>query len=64
MRGGQVEQVQLPLNVLDRAAERELLPIAADLGIGVLVMRPLGEGSLVRRSPAAERLAPLCSNGS
>lgn len=63
MRSGQVEQVQLPLNVRDRAAERELLPIAADLGIGVLVMRPLGEGSLTRRTPADEKLAPLREYG-
>ena len=63
MRGGRVEQVQLPLNALDRAAERELLPLAADLGIGVLVMRPFGEGSLVRRSPPAEKLAPLREYG-
>jgi aryl-alcohol dehydrogenase-like predicted oxidoreductase len=63
MRSGKVEQVQLPLNVLDREAERELLPIAADLGIGVLVMRPLGEGSLVKRAPAAHELAPLREYG-
>ena len=63
MRSGHVEQVQLPLNVLDRAAERELLPLAADLGIGVLVMRPYGEGSLVRRSPSADELAPLREYG-
>lgn len=59
MRSGRVEQVQLPLNVRDRAAERELLPIAADLGIGVLVMRPLGEGALARHAPSDEKLAPL-----
>jgi aryl-alcohol dehydrogenase-like predicted oxidoreductase len=63
MRSGHVEQVQLPLNVLDRAAERELLPTAADLGIGVLVMRPLGEGSLVKRAPSADKLAPLRDYG-
>jgi aryl-alcohol dehydrogenase-like predicted oxidoreductase len=63
MRSGHVEQVQLPLNVLDRAAERELMPIAADLGIGVLVMRPLGEGSLVKSAPAAAKLAPLREYG-
>ena len=63
MRSGTIEQVQLPLNVLDRAAERELLPIAADLGIGVLVMRPLGEGSLTRRAPAPAKLAPLREYG-
>jgi aryl-alcohol dehydrogenase-like predicted oxidoreductase len=63
MRSGQVEQVQLPLNVRDRTAERELLPIAADLGIGVLVMRPLGEGSLATRTPAPDKLAPLRQYG-
>jgi len=63
MRSGHVEQVQLPLNVRDRAAERELLPIAADLGIGVLVMRPLGEGALPRRAPQPDKLAPLREYG-
>jgi aryl-alcohol dehydrogenase-like predicted oxidoreductase len=63
MRSGQVEQVQLPLNVHDRVAERELLPLAADLGIGVLVMRPLGEGALARRAPSAHQLAPLREYG-
>ena len=63
MRSGHVEQVQLPLNALDRAAEHELLPIAADLGIGVLVMRPLGEGTLVKRAPAADKLSPLRDYG-
>lgn len=63
MRSGEVEQVQLPYNVEDRAVARELLPLAADLGLGVLVMRPFGEGSLVRRSPPAARLAPLREYG-
>jgi aryl-alcohol dehydrogenase-like predicted oxidoreductase len=63
MRSGAVEQVQLPLNVLDRTAERELLPLAADLGIGVLVMRPFGEGSLVRRPPPEDMLVPLRAYG-
>jgi len=59
MRSGHVGMVQLPLNVLDRAAERELLPLAADLGLGVLVMQPLGEGALVRHAPSPAELAPL-----
>jgi len=51
--------VQLPYNPHERASERELLPLAAELGIAVIVMRPLGEGTIVRRPPAAEKLAPL-----
>lgn len=59
MRTGRVQQVQIPYNARDRVVEREVLPLAADLGIGVLVMRPFGEGALVARSPAPAALAPL-----
>jgi diketogulonate reductase-like aldo/keto reductase len=49
--------VQLPYNPHERDVERELLPLAAELGIRVIVMRPLAEGALVRRQvdPAALR---------
>jgi aryl-alcohol dehydrogenase-like predicted oxidoreductase len=63
MRSGKVQQIQIPYNATDRLAERELLPAAADLGVGVIVMRPLGEGALVRRSPSEEKLAPLAAFG-
>ena len=59
MRTGRVQQVQIPYNARDRVVERELLPLAADLGMGVLVMRPFGEGALVARPPSPEALAPL-----
>jgi aryl-alcohol dehydrogenase-like predicted oxidoreductase len=59
MKSGRVQQIQIPYSAGDRAAERELLPAAADLGIGVLVMRPLGEGALVRQAPPERELEPL-----
>jgi diketogulonate reductase-like aldo/keto reductase len=53
------ETVQLPLNPRQREAERKLLPLAAELGVAVIVMRPLGgEGSLIP-SPPASALEPL-----
>jgi aryl-alcohol dehydrogenase-like predicted oxidoreductase len=59
MRTGRIGQIQIPYNVADRVVERTILPAAADLGIGVLVMRPLGEGTLVRHAPKDASLAPL-----
>jgi aryl-alcohol dehydrogenase-like predicted oxidoreductase len=59
MADGRVGAIQVPYNPLDRAVEAEILPAAADLGVGVIIMRPLGQGSLLRRTIAAEALEPL-----
>jgi diketogulonate reductase-like aldo/keto reductase len=59
LRTRRFDVVQVPLNPRERECERELLPLAAELGVAVIVMRPLGEGSLVRRTPPAEALAAL-----
>jgi diketogulonate reductase-like aldo/keto reductase len=59
LRTGRFQAVQLPLNPRERASERELLPLAADLGVAVIVMRPLGEGGLLRRTPPPEVLVEL-----
>jgi diketogulonate reductase-like aldo/keto reductase len=59
LRTRRFDTLQVPLNPHERDCERELLPLAAELGVAVIVMRPLGEGSLVRRAPPAEALAAL-----
>jgi aryl-alcohol dehydrogenase-like predicted oxidoreductase len=56
MRTGRFQTIQVPVNPRERDAERRILPLAADLGMGVLAMRPLAQGSLVRR-PFPEELA-------
>ena len=59
LRTRQFDTLQIPLNPHERECERELLPLAAELGVAVIVMRPLGEGSLVRRSPPQSVLDDL-----
>jgi aryl-alcohol dehydrogenase-like predicted oxidoreductase len=44
-----VDFVQLPYSVVDRAAEKRLLPAAKNAGAAVLVMRPFDEGGLFSR---------------
>jgi aryl-alcohol dehydrogenase-like predicted oxidoreductase len=59
LRSGRFETMQVPLSPLEREAEERILPLAAELGVAVLVMRPLGQGALLRRRPSAEELEPL-----
>ena len=42
LRTGSFQVVQLPYSPWERACERELLPLAAELGVAVIVMRPVG----------------------
>ena len=63
MQTGRVQMIQIPYNPADRAVENDILPLAEELGLGVLVMQPLGAGSLVRRTPPARALEPLARFG-
>lgn len=60
---GRVEAIQIPYNPREREVESELLPLAGRRGLGVILMRPLGQGGLARTTPPARELGFLADYG-
>ena len=59
MRSKRIGSVQVPYNVGNLACTEEMLPLAEELGIGVIVMEPLGQGRFLRQLRRQPRVEPL-----
>jgi len=60
---GRVTAIQIPYNPDERDVEKDLLPLAEARGLGVILMRPLGQGALARTAPPARELGFLAEYG-
>lgn len=63
MRAGDVDTVQIPYNVVQTEVADELLPLAEELGIGILTMEPLKKGRFVKELKQEPDLKPLAGTG-
>ncbi|MEA2656362.1 MAG: hypothetical protein QOI23_1727 [Chloroflexota bacterium] len=58
MRTGRIAMIQIPYNPLAQQATKSVLPLAEELGIGVLVLSPL-QGGIMQARPQPEELRLL-----
>jgi aryl-alcohol dehydrogenase-like predicted oxidoreductase len=58
MRTGRIGMIQIPYNPLTQQAAKAVLPLAEELGLGVLVLSPL-QGGIMQARPAPEDLRAL-----
>jgi aryl-alcohol dehydrogenase-like predicted oxidoreductase len=58
MRTGRIGMIQIPYNPLTQDAAQAVLPLAEELGLGVLVLSPL-QGGIMQAKPGADELQSL-----
>lgn len=63
METGRIDGIQIPYSAVTRQAEKEILPLAQALDLGVVVMMPFEQGNLTRRPPAPAELKPFEAYG-
>lgn len=59
LRTRRFDTVQVPYSPVERECEAEVVPLAAELGVAVIVMQPLGDKARLQQPPSAAELAPL-----
>jgi aryl-alcohol dehydrogenase-like predicted oxidoreductase len=63
MLTGRIDCIQIPYNVARTSDQQEMLDLATTLDLGVIIMEPLGSGSLVRMNVPDKELQPFRALG-